>query len=252
MNPSAAAGNVEVPSPDRPQPGSTSPTAEVPAATPTSPPGHGAAEDQGVTGGYAPPPGYGPPPGYAPPPGYGPPPGQGPLPGYGWDRWSPSPGSSVPSGSGHRGTTSFLRSATLAWLVAGVLALTVAGLSVALASSSSSPARILTPSGRSVPNPGTSFGGPGFFGGGAGSLGVVGTVASVANGHFTVTDRSGATVTVDEQSSTTYYTGATTASSSAVVAGARVAVEGSRSGNTVTATRVIVLPAGGFGPGASS
>ena len=140
----------------------------------------------------------------------------------------------------------------MAWIVAGVLALTVAGLSVALASQSPTAARILTPSGRSVPNPGRSFGGPGFFGGGAGSLGVVGTVASVANGHFTVTDRAGATVTVDEQSSTTYYRGATSASSSAVVTGARVAVQGSRSGNTVTATRVIVLPAGGFGPGASS
>jgi len=132
-----------------------------------------------------------------------------------------------------------------------VLALTVAGLSVALASRSSGAARILTPSGRSVPNPGRSLGG-GFFGGGTGSLGVFGTVTSVANGHFSVTDRAGVTVTVDEQSSTTYYTGATSASSNSVVTGARVAVQGSRSGNTVTATRVIVLPAGGFGPGAAS
>jgi hypothetical protein len=141
----------------------------------------------------------------------------------------------------------------VAWLVAGLLALTVAGLSVALASRSPSSARILTPSGSSAaPNPGRSFAGPGFFGDGAGSLGVVGTVASVTNGHFTVTDRTGTTVTVDEQSSTAYYSGTTSASSSAVVSGARVAVQGTRSGNTVTATRVIVLPAGGFGPGASS
>jgi len=240
IDPLGAAGNAVDSTEDRPQPGSTSPTAEVPAATPSPPPDYGAPEGQGFPGGFA------------PPPGYGPPPGQGPPPGYGWDRWPPSPASSAPSGSGHRGATGFLRSATVAWIVAGLLALTVAGLSVALASRSSSAARILTPSGRSVPNPGRSFGGPGFFGGGAGSSGVVGTVASVANGHFTVTDRSGATVTVDEQSSTTYYNGATSTSSSAVVTGSRVAVQGSRSANTVTATRVIVLPVGGFGPGASS
>ena len=92
-------------------------------------------------------------------------------------------------GVGIEAPTGFWRSATVAWIVAGVLALAVAGLSVALASQSPTAARILTPSGRSVPNPGKSFGGPGFFGGGAGSLGVVGTVASVTNGHFTVTDR---------------------------------------------------------------
>ncbi|HYA69368.1 MAG TPA: DUF5666 domain-containing protein, partial [Acidimicrobiales bacterium] len=86
--------------------------------------------------------------------------------------------------------------------------------------------------------------GPGFFGGAAGTLAVVGTVASVGTNSFTVTARNGATVTVDEQSSTTYFSGATSASSSAVVKGARVAVQGSRSGNTVTATRVVVLSAG--------
>jgi hypothetical protein len=72
-------------------------------------------------------------------------------------------------------------------------------------------------------------------------LAVVGAVASVGSGSFTVNARSGQTVTVDEQSSTTYYTGTTSASSSAVVTGARVIVQGTRTGNTVTATRVEVF-----------
>jgi hypothetical protein len=72
-------------------------------------------------------------------------------------------------------------------------------------------------------------------------------VTSVGSGTFTVTGLSGQLVTVDEQSSTTYDQGATSASAAAVVQGSRVLVLGSRSGTTVMATRVIVLPAGGFG-----
>jgi hypothetical protein len=128
-----------------------------------------------------------------------------------------------------------------AWTVAVLLALAVIGLSVALGSSASTPAAVRG----FAPSSGTSFGGglnPGVFG----------TVASVGNGSFTVTNSSGRTVTVDEQSSTTYYNGGTSASSGAVTTGGRVAVQGNQSGNTVTATRVTVLPAGGFGPGPSN
>ena len=81
---------------------------------------------------------------------------------------------------------------------------------------------------------------------------MVGTVASVGTDSFTVTSFSGQSITVDEQSSTTYYSGGASASASAVVQGVRVMVQGSRSGNTVTATRVVVLPSGGFGSGPSS
>lgn len=196
------------------QPESTPPTAEVPVTTPSAPPG------------YA----------------YGPPPGQGPPPGYGWAGSSSSP----PPGGG------FLRNVTVAWIVAGVLALAVVALSVALATGSSSPARFSSPFRPSAPNSGRPFAGPGFFGGNTGGLGAFGTVASVGTGSFTVTERAGQMVTVDEQSSTTYYNGSSTASSSAVVVGARVAVQGSVTGSTVTATRVDVLPAGGFGAGPSS
>ena len=51
------------------------------------------------------------------------------------------------------------------------------------------------------------LGGGGAFG--AAGNGVFGTVASVGSNSFTVTDRTGASVTVQEQSSTAYYTGRT-------------------------------------------
>jgi phosphoribosylamine-glycine ligase len=81
---------------------------------------------------------------------------------------------------------------------------------------------------------------------------VVGTVKSTGGDSFTATDRTGETVTVDEQSSTTYYNARTSATSSIVTTGSRVLVRGTRNGNTVTATSVIVLPTGGFGPGSSA
>lgn len=210
-----------------------------PAATPALPPNYGPTEAQG------------PPPGYGPQPGYGPPPGQGP------------PGGAGPSGGADHGFGRVLRSATTAWIVAGVLALVVVALSVALASANSDTTRVngpfrapaggLAPAfGGSAPGSGGGrLGGPGPSGG-AEIPGVFGTVASVGSGSFTVTDRTGQTVTVDEQSSTTYFSGRTAASSSAVVTGARVAVRGTRSGSTVTAASVVVLPAGGFGLGPAS
>jgi hypothetical protein len=95
-------------------------------------------------------------------------------------------------------------------------------------------------------------GGGGVFGGGpagAAGNGVFGTVASVGSDSFTVTDRAGATVTVQEQASTAYYSGQTKSTSSVVATGVRVLVRGTRSGDTVTASTVFVLPAGGFGFG---
>jgi len=191
---------------------------------------------------------------FAPPPGAHVPPEQLPPPGYGWAGW-PEPGAFapgwVPAEKKRGGVTGVLRNATAAWMVAGVLALTVGGLSLSLASRSSAPVGISPPVGGVAPSAGRPFGddGAGFSRGALGTLGVVGTVSGVGPGRFTVTDRSGQAVTVDEQSSTTYVDGVTRAGSSAVVTGARVAVQGTRTGNTVTATRVTVLPAGGFGAG---
>jgi hypothetical protein len=204
------------------QPASTPPTAETPAASPGASPAHGPAWF----------------------PGYGPPPGQPPPPWYGWAGWPPTGPWASPSGPSRRGFSGFVHSALAAWIVAGVLALTVVGLSVDLATQPTS-VRVVTPFTR----PSTPFTGPGSFGQGFGNLAVLGTVASVGTRSFTVTAASGQTVTVDEQSSTTYYSGTTSASSSVVVTGSRVVVQGTRSGNTVNATRVVVLPAGGFGAG---
>jgi hypothetical protein len=111
----------------------------------------------------------------------------------------------------------------------------VVGLSVALATNGSSSNEEVLPFNPSVlPS----------FGQRLPSLGVVGTVANVGTDTFTVNAVSGQTVTVDEQSSTSYYNGATTASSSIVITGARVFVLGTRSGTTVTARRVVVLGSG--------
>ncbi|HYA67792.1 MAG TPA: DUF5666 domain-containing protein, partial [Acidimicrobiales bacterium] len=205
--------------------------------------------------------GYGMPPGFSPPAG-----GHEPPPGYAWGGWpAPGPwGQAQPVATEPRGRAGrVLRSATTAWIVAGVLALAVVGLSIALSSSTTRTVRISVPSGGLgsggaaglAPGTGSTFGGTGSpngsgpNGGGFFGSGVFGTVASVGTGTFTVTDVSGQTVTVDEQSSTIYDSGRTSASSTAVVAGARVAVQGTRSGNTVTATRVIVLPSAGLPSG---
>jgi hypothetical protein len=64
-----------------------------------------------------------------------------------------------------------------------------------------------------------------------------------------MTTRSGQTLTVNEQSSTTYYNGATSASQSVVATGDWVVVQGSRIGTTITATQVVVLPTGAVVPG---
>lgn len=181
-------------------------------------------------GAVAPPPGPWPQPGSGPPP-WGPPPLGG---------WGTPPPHGPAAAADSPGLWSFLRKSIVAWVVAGVLALAVIGLSVALATSSTQPVRAVAPSGR-LP-----FGaGPGLSGG----SGVVGTVENVSNTSFTVMDRAGQTVTVDEQSSTTYASGGTASASSAVVKGASVVVQGTRSGNTVKASRVVVIPAGGFGGG---
>ena len=146
-----------------------------------------------------------------------------------------------------------LANRTTGWVAAAVLACAVVGLSVALATTSSSPTVAfrngVTAPGRfgGVPTPGRSYfgGGPfaGRFGPGAGA--VSGTVDSVSALRFTMTTNTGRKLTVDEQSSTTYRTGTGSASASAVTHGAHVIVAGSASGSTIKATQVVVLPAGG-------
>jgi hypothetical protein len=75
--------------------------------------------------------------------------------------------------------------------------------------------------------------------------GVVGTVGSVSTSSFTVTTSAGQKMTVKKASSTTYKKGTSSASASAVTKGAPVLVLGTVNGTTITATQVVVRPAGG-------
>jgi hypothetical protein len=67
--------------------------------------------------------------------------------------------------------------------------------------------------------------------------GVVGTVSSVSTSGFTLSTSGGQTVTVENGTSST--------SASAITTGEGVLVLGTTSGTTITATQVIVQPAGG-------
>ncbi|MDQ1601372.1 MAG: hypothetical protein QOD68_2846 [Actinomycetota bacterium] len=62
----------------------------------------------------------------------------------------------------------------------------------------------------------------------------------------------GQEVTVNEASATTYQDGTSSTSASAITKGVSVLVLGTTSGTTITATQVIVQPAGSGGSGASS
>ena len=75
--------------------------------------------------------------------------------------------------------------------------------------------------------------------------GATGTVAGVSASSFTISTSAGQKVTVDKASSTTYRKGTKSTSASALRKGQRVLVLGTTSGTTITATQVIVQPAGG-------
>jgi Domain of unknown function (DUF5666) len=80
---------------------------------------------------------------------------------------------------------------------------------------------------------------------GPASGGASGTVSSVSPSGFTLSTSAGQKVTVDEASSTTYQKGTSPASASAITTGEAVLVLGTTSSTTITATQVIVQPAGG-------
>jgi hypothetical protein len=130
--------------------------------------------------------------------------------------------------------------------VAAALVCAVIGLSVALTTSPSATA------GHAVP------GGPGSGGEGSNarsgpaSGGASGTVDSVSTPSFTMTTSAGQKVTVNEASLTTYQNGTNSTSASAITTGENVLVLGTTSGTTITATQVIVQPAGDGGSAASS
>jgi hypothetical protein len=75
--------------------------------------------------------------------------------------------------------------------------------------------------------------------------GVVGTVSNVSTSSFTVTTSAGQKVTVKKASSTTYRKGTSSTTASAVTNGKPVLVLGTTNATTITATQVVVQPAGG-------
>jgi hypothetical protein len=82
--------------------------------------------------------------------------------------------------------------------------------------------------------------------------GSIGTVGSTSTSGFTLTTSAGQKVTVNEASSTAYLKGTASASASAVTAGESVLVLGTTNGTTITATQVVVEPAGTGGSAAST
>ncbi|MDQ1366806.1 MAG: hypothetical protein QOE57_2848 [Acidimicrobiaceae bacterium] len=82
--------------------------------------------------------------------------------------------------------------------------------------------------------------------------GASGTVASVSPSGFTMTTSAGQKVTVDEASATTYQNGTNSASASDIATGPSVLALGMTNGTTITATQVIVTPAGGDASASSS
>jgi hypothetical protein len=134
-------------------------------------------------------------------------------------------------------------------IIVGVAAIAVAGGSYGIVSATSSSSPAAASSGPA--------GGPGSGGGGSNARsgpaagGASGTVGSVATSKFTMTTSAGQKVTVDEASSTTYQKPASPASASAIATGEPVLVLGTVNNTTITATQVIVQPAGG-GSAASS
>ncbi len=79
-----------------------------------------------------------------------------------------------------------------------------------------------------------------------------GTVDSVSTSGFTLTTGAGQKVTVKKVSTTSYKKGTSSTSASAVKKGESVLVLGTTNGTTITASQVIVQPAGSDGPAASS
>jgi hypothetical protein len=139
------------------------------------------------------------------------------------------------------------RGVRVTYAAAVALGLAVGGSAVAGAATGSSPAS------SSTEPPGHHAGGPGGPQGFGGTPPVAfGTVASVGTGTFTLTSTDGTKVIVDVSSSTSYVEfGKSSASMADVTVGTHVAVFGTDTNNTVTATKVgLGSPTGGpGGPG---
>jgi len=130
------------------------------------------------------------------------------------------------------------------------IALAISACTTVKPSSSSSPSTTSSVSGTAPSGLGSGSGGSNARSGPA-EGGASGTVGSVFTPTFTVSTATGQTVTVNEASTTTYQEGTSSISAGAITTGAQVLVLGTTSGTTITATQVVVQPAGSGGSAAS-
>jgi len=129
-------------------------------------------------------------------------------------------------------------------IVAGGVAIAVAGCSSGIVSATSS---------STSPAASSSSGGGGSNArSGPAAGGSSGTVSSLSTSGFTITTSAGQKVTVNEASATTYQKGTNSTSASAITTGEPVLVLGTTNSTTITAMQVIVQPAGSERSAASS
>ena len=133
-------------------------------------------------------------------------------------------------------------------IIVGAAAIAVAGGSYGIVSATSGSSPAAASSSPSASSSG--FAGHSGSGGGSNARsgpaagGAAGTVGSLSSSGFTLTTSAGQKVTIREASSTTYRNETSPASVSAVTTGESVLVLGTTSNTTITATQVIVEPAG--------
>jgi hypothetical protein len=129
----------------------------------------------------------------------------------------------------------------------GASAIAIAGGSYGIVSataSTSPPAAATATSASATPAQAFPGGGGSNARSGPAAGGSIGTVSSVSTSGFGLLTSAGEKVTVKETSSTTYKQGTKSASASAVIKGKTALVLGTTSSSTITATQVIVQPAG--------
>jgi hypothetical protein len=128
-------------------------------------------------------------------------------------------------------------------IIVGAVAIAVAGGSYGIVSATSSSSSPATAGGNFAHAPGSGGGGSNARSGPAAG-GAAGTVGSLSTSGFTLTTSAGQKVTIKEASSTTYQKQTSPASANAITTGEPVLVLGTTSNTTITATQVIVEPAG--------
>jgi hypothetical protein len=142
----------------------------------------------------------------------------------------------------------FTRKSTVS-IAAAVAAIAIGGGSYAIVSATSSSASTSASTGLVG---GARSGAGSNARSGPASGGASGTIASVSASSFSLSTSAGQKVTVDEAPATKYLKGTNSASASIITAGESVVVLGTTDNTMITATQVIVQPAGSGGSATSS